>query len=204
VLSRLTPAAATPPPYLTPRQNEAVGSGTAPSPRMALSRSAPTPVSLTPRSGRDLNGSWTGSNPVPASFAMNGSSAGQPGTYDVDVQAGPQSRDVELLKGSACLPASAGHQHIEPAVTGQDPFDQVHHARSSVTSQARPCTVTPVWAPKRAAVQRHRQFEDQELNRCPSSHDRRPELGNHNNSPVSRWYDLCPADHLVAQNPLPS
>ena len=36
-----------------------------------------------------------------------------------------QGRHVELIKGAASLHASAGHEHVEPAVVDEDPVDEV-------------------------------------------------------------------------------
>jgi hypothetical protein len=38
---------------------------------------------------------------------------------------GPQRLDAELVQGAAGLDVGAGHQHVEPAVPGQYPVDQV-------------------------------------------------------------------------------
>jgi hypothetical protein len=53
-----------------------------------------------------------------------GRAAGQPGAHHVDLQAGPQRRNAELVYGAAGLDAGAGHQHVEPAAVSQDPVDQ--------------------------------------------------------------------------------
>jgi hypothetical protein len=53
-----------------------------------------------------------------------GRAAGQPGADYVDLQAGPQVRDGELVQGAAGLDPGAGHQHVDPAVTGQDRLGQ--------------------------------------------------------------------------------
>jgi hypothetical protein len=58
--------------------------------------------------------------PVPAS-----STAGQPGSYDVDLQACAQRPDVELIEGAPCLHSRAGHEHVESTVVVHDPFDKV-------------------------------------------------------------------------------
>jgi hypothetical protein len=55
---------------------------------------------------------------------LGGGAAGQPGSDDVDLQAGAQGHDVELIKGAASLHAGAGHEHVEPAMIDQDPIDQ--------------------------------------------------------------------------------
>jgi len=54
-----------------------------------------------------------------------GRTAGQPGSYDVDLQARAQRPDVELIKGAACLHARAGHEHVESTVVRRDPLDKV-------------------------------------------------------------------------------
>ena len=54
-----------------------------------------------------------------------GRTAGQPGSYDVDLQACAQRPDVELIKGAACLHARAGHEDVESTLVRRDPFDEV-------------------------------------------------------------------------------
>ena len=53
-----------------------------------------------------------------------GRAAGQPGAHHVYFQAGPQLLDAELVQGAAGLDADAGHQHVDPAVPGQNPLDE--------------------------------------------------------------------------------
>ena len=56
-----------------------------------------------------------------------GPTAGQPGSYDVDLQACAQRPDVEPIKGAARLHARAGHEHVESTVVVHDPFDKVRN-----------------------------------------------------------------------------